>query len=868
MNLGDGLLFELENGKPRLILLSHGKERNQPKQPSVRSRAANVLGSRQPSCLEDVRGVERPLQQLAGKHREAKLKTGGAAPSSTSITTATEERSTVLAPSKSLQEGSVKAVAKVKSNKHKLCTTLGPLKVNGRAGQPPKSGTRGGAKTAVKDEPSSGDREVKQRVVCLTGDQLQQILSSVQTSRNGLHPAEDQGPQGGGNQTDHNNICSVNGEEKEEDGKGDEGMKNGEGREAVTTRSSAEKDSRLSGCFFSWLEERQPDSRAAITARKAQWKRELDEQVAQKHQQQHHHHHHQCSLPDRLQGGEKAESVLSCQSSVSHREQPAAIRSSLRLGEVTPMEEALTAKSKEEQRRRWLEELDRQREETAERRKREKLLQSRTEDHERWAKHLDSLQRRPPVPAAAPSALPPVQLAGSDPGELEPWSSLSLVWDATSSCGAESIVGASVDSAGGYPIKSSYLRTMTSLLDPVQIEERERRRLKQLEQQRAIEAQMEEGRKRRQQEEAKRRRQEEEDERRVAMERETLQRQYELEVLKRSQKQQFVLQDKQPEQSPRDSGQREDSSTPRQLEGSEDAGRSSLYKHTAVQTETTPPPPPLRADVVQTTDVAVRSPTPPSQPAAPPASRSRAARAGKENICVPAGADVYEPFARTERSGREKRRPEWNKQRPSHQFVPASERYPVVQQKSRQESRLKRQSELLALQDRTRLARGEETRLCPDSLKTRTSPSRKVGTGFTTITADRGRSPPVPAERTPAQRQRGSSPPPAREFVPYVRTDEVFRLEPLDPAEAALLHRPAAPPQSSASPLRQHLLHPLLPRSRPAQRQQEILSRLAELRQSLLQKQRELETEPNPPLKGHEPQPPSAAHAATSTSQH
>ncbi|KAM6927284.1 coiled-coil domain-containing protein 66 [Xenentodon cancila] len=716
MNLGDGLLFELDNGKPRLILLSHGIEKN-PSKLSVRSRAANVLSSRQPSCLEEVRGGEHPLQQLLGKHREGRLKTGGAAPSTSSNTTTTEDRSTILTSSKTLglHEGSVKAVAKVKSNKHKPCKALGPLKVNGRAGHPQTSGTRGGAKTGFKDEPSSGNRKPEDRVVCLTSEQLQQILSTVQTSSN-------------------------------------------------------------------------------------------DEQVAQKQQRR------QCSLPDRPQGGEKAESVSSFQSSVSHREQPAAIRSSLRLGEVTPMEEVLTAKSKEEQRRRWLEELDRQREETTERRKREKLLQSRTEDHERWAKHFDSLQRRPPVQAAAPSALPPVQLSSSEHGELEPWSSLSLVWEATSSCGAESVVGASVDSTGAYPIKTSYLRTMTSLLDPAQIEERERRRLKQLEQQRVIEAQMEEGRKRRQQEEAKRRQEEEEDERRVAMEREMLQRQYELEVLKKSQKKR-------------------------------------------------PPPPPLGADGVRTLDIAVQSHTPPSPSAAPLTSRSRALRTGKENICLPAGGDVYEAFARTERSRRERRRPEWNKQRPSHRFVPASERYPVVQQKNRQESRLKRQAELLALQEGTRLSKAEpapqhqETRLRPDSLKTRTSPPRKVETGSITINAARGCSPPIPAATNRTQRQHAATPPPALKFVPYVRTDEVFKLDPLDPLDPAdvppLHRRSGAPPQSSASGPHQHLLlHPPPPHNRPTQRQQEILRRLAELRQSLLQKQRELETEPNPPLKG------------------
>jgi len=145
------------------------------------------------------------------------------------------------------------------------------------------------------------------------------------------------------------------------------------------------------------------------------------------------------------------------------------------------MEEVLSVERKDEQRRRWLEELDRQREETTERRKQEKLLQSQvkerhssnhrggwcssvptydlflsrqTEDHERWATHFDSLQRRPLIQAAAPSAPPSLQLCSSERGEWEPTSSLSLVWEATSSCGAESVVGASVDSTSGYPTRT------------------------------------------------------------------------------------------------------------------------------------------------------------------------------------------------------------------------------------------------------------------------------------------------------------------------------------------------------------------------------------------------------------------------------
>uniref|UniRef100_A0A672GLM0 CCDC66 domain-containing protein n=1 Tax=Salarias fasciatus TaxID=181472 RepID=A0A672GLM0_SALFA len=413
--------------------------------------------------------------------------------------------------------------------------------------------------------------------------------------------------------------------------------------------------------------ERESDSRAAIDAKKAQWRKDLDEQVAQKQQR---------PASSRLQAEEDADSLASVRSSLGHREPPAAIRSSLRLGEFTPMEEVQSLERREEQRRRWLEELDRQREEATERRRREKLQQKQTEDLDLWASHFDSMQpRRPPVQP--------------ERGDWEPSSSLSLVWE------AESVGGASVDTAGGHTSRTSYLRTMTSLLDPAQMEERERRRLKQLEQQRAIEAQIEERRQQREREEARRRREEEEEDRRVALERELLHRQYELEAQRHKQKLLSHGSDQdQPEKDHKDKRLQETQEPDpgkKQPDCLEDGGGSSSHRDAAVQTEA----------AVSTLDVPHGPlPVPPPAPA-PPDGRSRAARSGKENIYVAAGGDPYQPFARAERSRRDKRRPEWNTQRPSRRFVPASERYPVTLQKNRQESRLKRQAELLALQERS-----------------------------------------------------------------------------------------------------------------------------------------------------------------------
>lgn len=78
--------------------------------------------------------------------------------------------------------------------------------------------------------------------------------------------------------------------------------------------------------------------------------------------------------------------------------------------------------------------------------------------------------------------------------------------------------------------------------------------------------------------------------------------------------------------------------------------------------------------------------------------------------------------------------------RPSQQFVPASGRYAASVQKNRQERRLKRQAELLALQGRSRPSRTgcaphQEPQLCSTITQGRTGSTRKVGASFTDETA-------------------------------------------------------------------------------------------------------------------------------------
>lgn len=85
---------------------------------------------------------------------------------------------------------------KGKSNKQKLCT-LGPLRANGKTGHPPNSGTRAGVNVGLKEEPANGDKGLKDRMACLTNEQLQHILRTVQNTSSSQHTPEDQDTQGG-----------------------------------------------------------------------------------------------------------------------------------------------------------------------------------------------------------------------------------------------------------------------------------------------------------------------------------------------------------------------------------------------------------------------------------------------------------------------------------------------------------------------------------------------------------------------------------------------------------------------------------------------------------------------------------------------
>nr|XP_029539862.1 coiled-coil domain-containing protein 66 isoform X3 [Oncorhynchus nerka] len=835
------------------------------------------------------------------------------------------------------------------------------------------SSAKGHGQIATDRPPKS---TVKDSLVCLTNEQLQQILSTINNSTIRSQDQDVHSQPQTGNEGNSKEDCLLTGTGR----KGSAAHVSGNGNSQGKSEDERWVICGQSSGLFSSLGEREMD-KEALEAKRTQWRKELDEQMALKKQQK------DLSRPDvtadygprgrvtitsklgpgdghihtRMLGGpglEDTDTLCSTQSYSSHRDLPSAIRSAFVVGEATPVEHAFSAQKKEHHRR-WLQDLDRQREEDKLRHRQEKQYHSQAEDHERWAMHFDSPQMR--VPLQAPVA--------AERGESEPLSqrthlgALSVAWDGASAYGGDSLGRASVDITGGFPQKASHLRTMTALLDPAQIEERERKRVKQLEHQRAIEAQVEERRRQREAEEAVRLAVEQEEERRVAQERELLQKQYQLDTQRkrhteeqhsRKQEELYLSVQRAQEEALKDKHQQrirelarkghDVSKLQHSLEGEpvssrvfntssgpyhyqtgtgremdtlreETCSTASLRKDMAVKTEVNPAVRPgctytvealgNRSQAVQTPDIPVEyRPPPPTAKRCRREARQEAQlaqrnppgpRAGKENVWLndlgggvgEGGAgDVYEAFARTDQGQGQRhrgggRRPEWNTQRPSKPYVPASERYPAGLQHTRQESRLRRQMELMTMMERNTITPHPPDPK-PDLRPADPSPPQanypastaqgRIKNGITGVTHAMAvhtgrvppRSPPVPAIKHRLQNQsRGSrlptqahgslqdtdrSPPPS-EYIPYLRTDEVYHMDPRAPISRPSTHpqthtdgvqcRPISPPHQ-----KDPLLHPELLRN--TERQQAILKSLSKLRQGLLQKQKELETGLNP----------------------
>ncbi|XP_051764781.1 coiled-coil domain-containing protein 66 isoform X4 [Ctenopharyngodon idella] len=847
MNLGDGLLFELENGKPRLVLAKYGAE----------SKSSNKKGY----CrIPPRKKTQKIINSKQGPSQPDK---------------AEQERKSKDTPAVSSVEQNITHRPKVTNAKHST------------------------EALRVQSESNKNDScivtQQKESVVCLTQEQFQQILSTINSTsaanaQHGLNTHTDTAePVANSEENSHGTTEAA--KEFILDGRHYEHRVS-----QVKTDKEFPSDGQHSG-LFSTFGERERD-KDKLEARKAQWRRELDEQMTLKRQQK-------ASLKDMKAHDE------SCK--VRLKDVPET--------EAAPMEDVFNTQ-KEEQQRRWLQELDQQREEAKLRRQQDKEINSQVEDIERWAIHFDSLHQ--PSAVGPNRGVPDMSSCLSHHRSVS--GALSTAWEGMSAFGGDSLGRASVDTTQGNQQRSSYLRTMTALLDPAQIEERERRRLKQLEHQRAIEAQVEERRRQKEKEEATQRAQEQEEEKRVERERERLQQQYindterqrhreevqsrKTEELYQSiqRAQEEAIKDRHFERI-RDLAKKghdvskllhslEGDSVSQALSGPDLPGSSAILTSSKSQTQRMAPPSTTspRKDTAVQTEIShqpenetVRDEDKQSPAAvihtAPPNTLNgkkshhgevQASEKSKDHLSAApkeVGADPYEPYARTGRNHKLEKRPEWNTQRPSKAFIPASERYPEALKRHRQESRKQRQIELMTLVERNTLSRTPQQEPLPPAYavnnqkpqaqRHRKSPQPQCENQLQEPSAfsaeSRMMSPPIPAvknrvhqpsQQASRQMMEDMGCPPLLDYVPYVRTDEVYQMDPLAPLSRPSTHEAqqrgnaVVSSRRQATPLVQH--DPDAPKS--TERQQAILKGLSELRQGLLQRQRELETSLNPVL--------------------
>ncbi|XP_063797616.1 coiled-coil domain-containing protein 66 [Pseudophryne corroboree] len=640
-----------------------------------------------------------------------------------------------------------------------------------------------------------------------------------------------------------------------------------------------------------------------------------------------------------------------------------------RFQEAAPLDHPFSA-IKRQQQKKWLEELNKQREEATQRKLQEKQKFQATVEQDHWAMHFDSFKKQtdyqiPVYQQTAKFQQYENTVSTADPAAMEQETS-----PAPSNFHKErSETLKSTEEEHFQSQKSGFLRTMTSLLDPVQIEERDRKRLKQLEHQKAIAAQVEQKRQRKQLEDEQRQREEQEEERRLMREREQMQKQYEEDSSRQKHKEEVLslktrelhqsMQRAQEEAQRLKQEQRmrhllqkghDVSNLQKNVAGeavnldfnrvssrstdivSDDyqsatnsvtkqsvSALTSPRKDTAVQTDDL-----MKSDFVSNSNETKwrhdqnASPDIPIefhdvQPKAELQTKKTKSHrdrndSSKENTNIYSNA--YDQFARTEKQVREHRKPDWNKNKPHRKFVPASERYPKGLQKQREESKVRRQAELLHLVEKNssnnlHVRKGNSPEKSPipqDDVKFSrphedvkiVQESKKHFPGEIEALADpldeekfqkgdcginRSDSPPVPAVKnrlhqaqkrmhvapippvyngntlsiqqnvSPDLDKQESERPPSSQFIPYVRTKEIYYLDPDAPMSRPSTHDPqyrrAGTDQESRKIFSSdHASDPLLNPNivRNKDRQQAILRGLSELRKGLLQKQRELET--------------------------
>ncbi|EDL75057.1 rCG39216 [Rattus norvegicus] len=665
--------------------------------------------------------------------------------------------------------------------------------------------------------------------------------------------------------------------------------------------------------IFSTLGERERD-RSLLEARRAQWKKELDEQVALKKKEK----EASQKWPDPWKPSE-----ILC-------------------------EKLQVLERSKEQQRKWIEELNKQVEDDQQRKAEEKLIYSKGEEHDRWAVHFDSFKSHPGSQSRLSSQLTPQHLeslcVSPDTQELADVSSVDTPPPAVQVKPSEKEQRARpvMDMSVSHGQKTNFLRSMTALLDPAQIEERERRRQKQLEHQKAITAQVEENRRKKRLEEEQRRKEEQEEELRLAREREEMQRQYEEDILKQKHKEEIMTlktnelfhtmqraqelaQRLKQEQRIRELTQKgHDTSRLIQNLGAHVDCKASTPVSSSRDTEeaandtraaATSTASPKKDTGVQTDDVnlgifndglphcgsvtewGVRNLSSPEISAE--FSGQTGIRKEKQELSMDKGTHLDKENSwynnrctqhrRTEKQTKLvkkcPKKPAWNINKPLKRYVPASAKYPAHLQKEKEERKVRRQMELLHLVQRNdpetlSQNNGASPDIFVSSHREAESEMRlhllkKVEEPLeTSVSKERFQTSPAVKSRTQQTQSNILHLPPKNSdyeketltlgdghtklsdersepshFIPYVRTNEIYYLDPDAP-----LSRPSTQDNQyqkshdcgggqelfDSDHIRDPLLNPKLVKSRD--RQQAILRGLSELRQGLLQKQKELET--------------------------
>ncbi|CAO2638113.1 Coiled-coil domain-containing protein 66 [Lemmus lemmus] len=749
-----------------------------------------------------------------------------------------------------------------------------------------------------KPSKTHASENINSSVVCLTQDQLRQILMSVSQGNGSVSLAEN-GKEEKASQ-DSFQLISVPSQPKSVNASGSL-----QKTEAVSPVSDERKCvlSRAQEAFqqceqkmaienewkpadiFSTLGERERD-RSLLEARRVQWKKELDEQVALK-------------------------------------------------------------KKEKEASQKW---NDPWKKSEVECEKLQILDQSKGEEHDRWAEHFDSLKS----PAGSQSRLSCQQThqhlesccVTPDTQELADVNSvytpsLAIQLEPSEEQRAKPVTDMTVS----YSQKTNFLRSMTALLDPAQIEEREKRRHKQLEHQKAIMAQVEENRRKKRQEEEQRKKEEQEEEQRLAREREEMQRQYEEDILKQKQKEEILTlktnelfhsmqraqelaQRLKQEQRIRELTQKghDASRLIKNLGAIVDYKTSTTISSSGRDAEeaaeetcaTTPSATSPRTDIgVQTDDLNLgtfNNELPHCGSLTERGTRNFSSpeistefnghistKKDKQELSIAKGTNLdketnwhngqCKQYRRTEKQTKHTvkkcpKKPAWNINKPLKRYVPASARYPIHLQKEKEEKKLRRQMELLHLLERNN----------PENLSQNRGPSPQVFASSHRETESENRlqlikkaeeplntpsvikewfqlSPAIKSRTQQTQTDSVHSPlkysdyeketlalgdgqtqlseemSETTHFIPYVRTNEIYYLDPDAP-----LSRPSTQENQyqkshdcdqqqelfDSDHTRDPLLNPKLVKNRD--RQQAILKGLSELRQGLLQKQKELET--------------------------